>query len=66
MCYNCGCKRPFDDHGDPRNLVEKHLVESAATEAMEGADLAKAKEYTLELLRLQAESGELGAPKEQY
>jgi hypothetical protein len=25
VCYACGYKLPFEDHGDPRNLTEKNL-----------------------------------------
>jgi hypothetical protein len=66
VCYNCGCKLPFDDHGDPANLVEEHLKKSSQTEAMGGAGIERAKENTAELLRLQKEQGELGNPKQDY
>ena len=43
MCYTCGCKQPFADHGDPRNITEKDLMESTKTKAASGADISKAK-----------------------
>jgi hypothetical protein len=66
MCYTCGCKLPFEDHGDPRNLTEKNLRDATMTEAAKGADIAKVKESVEELIRLEGESDELSEPKQQY
>lgn len=32
MCLSCGCRVPDDDHGDPRNIVMKQVVDAAAAE----------------------------------
>lgn len=66
MCYTCGCKMPYADHGDPRNLTEKDLDESTKTKAAGGADIARIKLNVEELIRLQEAAGELDKPKEQY
>lgn len=57
MCYTCGCRKPDDDHGDPRNLVNDHF--EAAGEAM---DLSpeEPRKNTLDLLQdVDLESGQL-------
>lgn len=66
MCYTCGCKMPYDDHGDPRNITEKNLEDSTKTEAAEGAGITKVKENFDELIHLQKDAGELAQPKEKY
>lgn len=66
MCYTCGCKLPYEDHGDPKNIVEKHVEDSGQTEAIDKAGKVKAKENILELLRLQEEANELENPKKDY
>jgi len=66
MCYTCGCKQPFADHGDPRNITEKHLMESTKTKAAGGADISKVKQNFEELIRLQEQAGEAAKPKDQY
>ena len=66
MCYTCGCKLPYEDHGDPANLVEADLERAGATEAIGKGGAVAAKENFLELIRLQQEAGELDEPKEQY
>lgn len=66
MCYTCGCKMPYADHGDPRNLTEHNLQESMKTRAAGGADIKQIKENVAELIRLQVEAGEEAKPKEQY
>ncbi|HZD41253.1 MAG TPA: hypothetical protein VE131_11060 [Terriglobales bacterium] len=42
MCYNCGCNKFDDDHGDPRNITEK-TFEQAAQAIGQSADQAKQK-----------------------
>jgi hypothetical protein len=66
MCYTCGCKLPYEDHGDPANLVEADLERAGATETIDKAGTVKAKENLLELIRLQEEAGEMAHPKAQY
>jgi hypothetical protein len=48
MCYNCGCKKPDDDHGNPANITNKTFQE-AATAGNQG-NSAKAKQNTAELI----------------
>ena len=66
MCYTCGCKQPFADHGDPRTITEKDLMESTETKAAGGADISKVKENFEELIRLEQQAGEEAKPKDQY
>lgn len=66
MCYTCGCKLPFEDHSDPRNLTEKNLEEASKTEAAGEADIKKVKENIEDLIHLQKEAGELSSPKQSY
>lgn len=66
MCYSCGCKLPFQSHGDPRNIVEQHLIDAGKTKQIGNAGRAKAKQNVLELIRLQQEAGELDEPRESY
>ena len=48
MCYNCGCKKPDDDHGNPANITNKTFQE-AATAGNKG-NSAQAKQNTAELI----------------
>jgi hypothetical protein len=48
MCYNCGCKKPDDDHGNPANITNKTFQE-AATAGNKG-DIEKAKQNTADLV----------------
>lgn len=66
MCYTCGCKMPFADHGDPRNIVEQALIEAGKTKEIKNAGRATAKKNMLELIELQQRSGELDEPRESY
>lgn len=66
MCYTCGCKMPYERHGDKKNLVEEDLKQAGETEAIEKAGKVKAKENMIELLKLQEERDEFDEPKEQY
>ena len=66
MCYNCGCKLPYEDHGDSNNLVEEHMKKAGKTKAMKQAGKTTAKENVLELLQLQKDKGELANPKKDY
>jgi hypothetical protein len=49
MCYNCGCGRPGDDMGDPKNITDK-TFEEAAKASKQSPKEAKSK--TLELLKI--------------
>jgi hypothetical protein len=66
MCYTCGCKLPYEDHGDPANIVESDLTSAGETEAIDSAGVVPAKENLMELLRLQQEASELASPKADY
>jgi hypothetical protein len=66
VCYTCGCKLPYEDHGDPNNIIEDHLKAAGQTETIKKAGVKAAKENMLELLQLQTDQDELAAPKEDY
>lgn len=66
MCYTCGCKLPYEDHGDPANIVERDLEKSGQTETIGEAGVKTAKENMLELIELQASAGELQRPRQDY
>ena len=66
MCYTCGCKLPYEDHGDPANLVEDDLVKAGQTETIKKAGTVQAKQYLMELLELQKDAGDLEKPKDDY
>ena len=48
MCYNCGCKKPDDDHGNPANITNSTFAKAA--NAGNKGDSEKAKENTAELI----------------
>ena len=66
MCYTCGCKLPYEKHGDPNNLVEEHLTKAGQTETIKRAGTAQAKENMMELIQIQKEAGDLEQPKQDY
>lgn len=66
MCYTCGCKLPYEDHGDPTNLIEEHLKKAGLTDTIKRAGTLQAKENMLELLQLEKEAGDLDKPKDDY
>lgn len=66
MCYTCGCKLPYEDHGDPANIVEDDLKKAGQTETIEKAGVKTAKENLLELIELQASAGNLERPNQDY
>ncbi len=43
MCYTCGCRRPYDTKGDPKNIVEKFFEEADQTAAIGKAGIMQAK-----------------------
>ncbi|HAF10436.1 MAG TPA: hypothetical protein DCK98_10210 [Chloroflexi bacterium] len=66
MCYTCGCKLPYDAHGDPRNIVEDDLVASGTTKTIKNAGRRTAKENMLDLLLEEKRRGELERPHRSY
>jgi hypothetical protein len=44
MCYTCGSKLPFEDHGDPDNIVEEDLKLAGQTDTIKSARVKAAKE----------------------
>ena len=66
MCYTCGCKLPFEDHGDPANIVEDDLKNAGQTETIGKAGVQAAKENLLKLIELQVSAGDLERPKQDY
>jgi hypothetical protein len=66
MCYTCGCKLPYEDHGDPANIVEDDLKRAGQTPTIKRAGVRTAKENLLELIQLQKDKGNLQRPKKDY
>lgn len=66
MCYTCGCKLPYEDHGDKRNIIEEHLRKAGLTEAVKKAGVKTAKENIFELLEIQKKAGDLANPEKDY
>jgi hypothetical protein len=66
ICYTCGCKLPYEDHGDPANLIEDDLKAAGQTETIERAGVKTAKENLLELIQLQRDEGNLDRPRQDY
>jgi hypothetical protein len=57
---------PYEDHGDPRNIVENALIEAGKTKEIKNAGRATAKRNMLELIEAQQKAGELDEPRESY
>jgi hypothetical protein len=66
VCYTCGCKLPYEDHGDPANIIEDDLKKSGQTETIKKAGVKKAKQNMAELIELQKKVGDLERPKKDY
>jgi hypothetical protein len=66
MCYTCGCKLPYETHGDPNNVVEEHLSKAGETDTIKKAGVKTAKENMFELIQLQKDAGELDSPRADY
>ncbi|MFN2525746.1 MAG: hypothetical protein ABR505_05720 [Actinomycetota bacterium] len=66
MCYTCGCKLPYEDHGDANNIVEEDLKKAGHTETIKNAGIKAAKNNMLELIQLQKGVGDLERPKKDY
>jgi len=48
MCYNCGCRMPDNDMGDPKNITNKTFNEASKAA---GQSAEEAKTNTLDLLQ---------------
>jgi hypothetical protein len=66
MCYTCGCKLPYEAHGDANNIVEENLKDAGQTETIKKAGVRAAKENLLALLQIQQAQGDLEQPKKDY
>lgn len=66
MCYTCGCKLPFEDHGDPNNIVEDDLKKAGQTETIKRAGVKQAKLNMAELVEIQKGRGDLENPNKDY
>ena len=66
VCYTCGCKLPYEDHGDSANLVEDDLKLAGLTATIGKAGVEEAKRNMLELIQLQADEDQLADPKPDY
>jgi hypothetical protein len=66
VCYTCGCKLPYEDHGDPANIVEDDLKKAGQTETIKRAGVKQAKQNLLELIDIQKGRGDLENPKTDY
>ena len=66
MCYTCGCKLPYENHGDPDNIVEDHLKKSGQTETIKRAGVEQAKKNLAALIEIQKNAGDLQNPKKDY
>jgi hypothetical protein len=66
ICYTCGCKLPYEGHGDESNIIEDDLKASGQTETIGHAGVKAAKENLLELLQLQKDEGNLDRPRQDY
>lgn len=66
MCYTCGCKLPYEDHGESANVTEADLKAAGQTPTIKRAGVKAAKENLLELVELQKKDGSLARPKKDY
>lgn len=66
MCYTCGCKLPYERHGEADNIVEDDLKAAGQTSTIKRAGVKAAKENMLELIELQRKQGDLERPKQDY
>jgi hypothetical protein len=66
MCYTCGCKLPYEAHGDRDNLVEEDLKKAGQTDTIKHAGVEQAKRNMLELIELQRNRGDLANPRKDY
>ena len=66
MCYTCGCKLPYERHGEADNIVEDDLKAAGQTATIKRAGVKAAKENMLEVIQLQRQHGDLERPKQDY
>ncbi len=66
MCYTCGCKLPYEDHGDTNNIVEDDLKQAGQTDTIKHAGVKQAKQSLLELIEMEKNRGDLENPKKDY
>lgn len=66
MCYTCGCKLPYERHGEDANIVEDDLKAAGQTSTIKKAGVKAAKENMAELIELQRKQGDLERPKQDY
>lgn len=66
MCYTCGCKLPYEDHGEAGNIIEDDLKRAGQTETIGKTGVKSAKENMLELIQLQERAGDLERPRKDY
>jgi hypothetical protein len=66
MCYTCGCKLPYEAHGDPDNIIEDDLKKAGQTETIKRAGVEQAKKNMAELIEIQKNRGDLADPKKDY
>lgn len=57
---------PYEDHGDPANIIEDDLKRAGQTSTIKRAGVRTAKENLAELIRLQKTEGNLQRPKKDY
>jgi len=57
---------PYEDHGDPNNIIEEHLKKSGQTETIKRAGVEQAKKNLAELIEIQKNRGDLQSPKKDY
>jgi hypothetical protein len=66
MCYTCGCKLPYESHGDSANVIEDDLKKAGQTETIKHAGVEQAKKNMLELIELQKNRGDQANPEKDY
>jgi hypothetical protein len=57
---------PYEDHGDPRNVIEQAFLDAGKTKEIKNAGRPTAKQNMLELLQAEERSGDLEEPKQSY
>jgi hypothetical protein len=57
---------PYEDHGDPANIVEEDLQKAGQTDTIKKAGVKTAKENLIELIQLQIEADDLQRPRTDY
>jgi len=57
---------PYEDHGDPRNVIDQAFLDAGKTKEIKNAGRPTAKQNMLELLQAEERSGDLEEPKQSY